>query len=61
MAEQSSRLGTKAKPWKLKTPSGSSEYLTYRDEAGDPPTIVCIGGKTELRYQARAVEACTPC
>jgi hypothetical protein len=55
-AAQNAGLGTKTKPWKLKTPSGSSEYLMYRDEAADPPAIVCVVGKTELRYQARAIE-----
>ena len=48
--------GTKAKPWKLKTPSGSSEYEMYRAEDADPPAIVCVVGKTELRYQIRAIE-----
>jgi hypothetical protein len=28
----------------------------YKDEAADPPAIVCIVGKTELRYQLRAIE-----
>jgi hypothetical protein len=41
--------GTKDKPWKLKTPSGSSEYVMYRAEDADPPAIVCVVGKTELR------------
>ena len=48
--------GTKAKPWKLKTPSGSSDYQMYRAEDADPPAIVCLVGKTELRYQLRAIE-----
>ena len=48
--------GTKAKPWQLKTPSGSSEYHMYRDETLDPPAIVCMVGKTELRYHLRAIE-----
>jgi hypothetical protein len=48
--------GTKEKPWKLKTPPGTSEYLMYRDEDADPPAIVCVVGKTELRYQLRAIE-----
>ena len=52
----SSGLGTKEKPWKLKTPSGSSEYVMYKDEALDPPAIVCLVGKTELRYHLRAIE-----
>jgi hypothetical protein len=48
--------GTKASPWELTTPSGSSTYLMYRDEASNPPSIVCIVGKTELRYQLRAID-----
>jgi uncharacterized protein DUF6855 len=48
--------GTKQLPWELTTPSGSSQYLMYRDETADPPAIVCIVGKTELRYQLRAIE-----
>jgi hypothetical protein len=28
--------GTKADPWKLKTPPGTSEYEMYRDESADP-------------------------
>jgi hypothetical protein len=56
MATKPAGAGTKEKPWKLKTPSGSSEYVMYRDEDADPPAIVCVVGKTELRYQARAIE-----
>jgi len=48
--------GTKQSPWQLTTPSGSSEYVMYRDESLDPPAIVCMVGKTELRYQRRAIE-----
>ena len=48
--------GTKASPWQLKTPSGSSDYQMYKDEAADPPVLVCVVGKTELRYQVRAIE-----
>ncbi len=48
--------GTKQSPWELTTPSGSSQYLMYRDETSDPPSIVCIVGKTELRYQLRAID-----
>mgnify|MGYP001797367767 CR=1 FL=1 len=48
--------GTKQSPWELTTPSGSSEYLMYRDESLDPPAIVCLVGKTELRYDVRAIE-----
>ena len=46
--------GTKQSPWELTTPGGSSQYLMYKDEAAD--AIVCIVGKTELRYQLRAID-----
>ena len=48
--------GTKAKPWKLKTPTGTSEYQMYRAEDADPPAIVCVVGTTELRYHVSAIE-----
>ena len=48
--------GTKDKPWKLKTPSGSSDYTMYKDTTLDPPAIVCRVGTTELRYHLRAIE-----
>jgi len=47
--------GTRESPWVLKTPPGKSEYLAYRDEAADPPALVVIVGKTELRYQLRCL------
>jgi hypothetical protein len=48
--------GTKDKPWKLKTASGTSEYTMYRDPDADPPALVCQVGTTQLRYQLRAIE-----
>ncbi len=48
--------GTKEKPWTLKTPSGSSDFIVYRDEELDPPALVCKVGKTELRYHASAID-----
>lgn len=48
--------GTEAKPWQLKTPPGSAEYQAYRDEQADPPALVVQVGKTQLRYQLRAIE-----
>ena len=56
MATKSSGQGTKEKPWKLMTPPGTSEYVMYRAEDADPPAIVCVVGKTELRYHLRAIE-----
>jgi len=49
-------VGTREQPWQLKTPSGSSEYTMYRDERASPPALVCVVGKTELRYQLRCIE-----
>jgi hypothetical protein len=48
--------GTKQRPWTLKTPSGQSEYQAYRDESADPPALVVQVGKTELRYDLRAID-----
>jgi hypothetical protein len=48
--------GTAADPWILKTPPGSSEYRMYRDEAPDPPALVCQVGSTKLSYHLCAIE-----
>ena len=48
--------GTKESPWELKTPPGSSEYTMYRDDAVDPPILVCKVGSTTLHYQWRAID-----
>lgn len=48
--------GTKDDPWTLRTPPGSSEYTTYRDETADPPALVCEVGSTRLFYQLRCIE-----
>ena len=48
--------GTKQKPWKLKTPPGSSVFEAYRDSAATPPVLVVQVGKTELRYDLRCLE-----
>ena len=55
-AKKVTGAGTKQSPWKLTTPSGSSEYEMYKDEAASPPALICVVGKTELRYQLRAIE-----
>ena len=52
----STAAGTRGDPWKLTTPSGTSEYEMYRDETLDPPAIVCQVGSTQLRYDLRAIE-----
>ncbi len=48
--------GTKEQPWELTTPSGSSQYTMHRDDAHDPPILVCTVGKTVLHYDARALD-----
>jgi len=55
-ANKSKGQGTKESPWLLKTPPGTSDYMMYRDETADPPALVCIVGKTELRYHLRSIE-----
>jgi len=56
MAKKVTGAGTKQSPWQLTTPSGSSEYQMYKDEAASPPALVCVVGKTELRYQLRCLD-----
>ena len=51
-----SGTGTSEDPWQLSTAPGSSAYTMYRDEAADPPVLVCQVGSTTLRYQLRAIE-----
>jgi hypothetical protein len=48
--------GTADDPWQLKTAPGSSDYTMYRDEAGDPPALVCQVGTTTLKYHLSAVD-----
>jgi hypothetical protein len=48
--------GTAEKPWKLKTPPGTSDYQAWRDEAADPPALAVQVGKTQLRYHLRCLE-----
>ena len=48
--------GTPEDPWELKTPPGKSEFTMYRDEAADPPALVCQVGATVLSYRLRCIE-----
>ena len=48
--------GTKDNPWELTTPPGSSSYTMHRDEAADPPALVCQVGSTTLKYHLSAIE-----
>ena len=51
-----SGTGSKDDPWQLTTPPGTSGYSIYRDDAADPPILVCVVGKTTLTYQARCLD-----
>jgi hypothetical protein len=55
MPAQVTGEGTREKPWVLKTPPGGSEFVAFRDEAADPPALVVVVGKTEVRYQLRCL------
>jgi hypothetical protein len=48
--------GTKEDPWALTTAPGSSGYTMHRDEAADPPALVCQVGSTTLRYRVECIE-----
>jgi hypothetical protein len=55
MAESVKGSGTRDDPWLLKTPSGQSDIEAYRDEQADPPALVVIAAKTEVRYLLRSI------
>lgn len=48
--------GTRDDPWQLKTPSRQSDIQAYRDEAADPPALVVVAAKTEVRYLLRSLD-----
>lgn len=51
-----SGTGTRDDPWRLQTAPGTSEYTMYRDDAADPPQLVCQVGSTKLSYRASAID-----
>jgi len=48
--------GTKDDPCVLKTPPGKAEYLIWKDEAAEPPALMCKVGSTVLGYQLRCLD-----
>jgi hypothetical protein len=48
--------GSKGDPWTLTTAPGSSAYTMYRDDAVDPPALICQVGATKLSYHAQCIE-----
>ena len=47
--------GTKENPWKLRTPSGTSDFEMYKDEKDGKEILVCTVGKTVLYYNYQAI------
>lgn len=50
-----SGIGTESDPWVLKTPSLGSQFSMHKDEAHDPPILVCTVGTTVLHYDLRII------
>ena len=48
--------GTPSSPWQLTTPPGSSAFIAYRDDAAEPPALVCKVGSTTLSYHLRCID-----
>jgi hypothetical protein len=48
--------GTADDPWQLTTAPGSSSYTMHKDEAADPPLLVCQVGSTKLTYLLSAID-----
>jgi hypothetical protein len=48
--------GRREHPWRLKSPSRTSEFTAFRDETLDPPALVVKAGSTELRYHLRCIQ-----
>jgi len=48
--------GTPDDPWVLQTPSHTSSYTAWRDEAARPPALVVRVGSTTLSYHLSAVD-----
>jgi len=46
----------KDKPWKLKTPPGTSAYTMHTDEKDGKQILVCTVGSTVLHYDARCLD-----
>ncbi|MBL7718341.1 MAG: hypothetical protein JNL72_05845 [Flavipsychrobacter sp.] len=47
--------GTKQKPWKLKTPPLSSDFIAYKDEKDGKEILVVTVGATTLHYDYRCI------
>jgi hypothetical protein len=50
------KSGSREDPWILKTPSGSSEFVAFRDESVSPPALIVQVRKAQLRYHLRCID-----
>jgi len=50
--------GSKDDPWLLKTPSQTSEFQVWKDEAASPARLVVQVGTTQLSYDLRGLADC---
>ena len=50
--------GAKDDPWLLKTPSQTSEFQVWKDEAASPARLVVQVGTTQLSYDLRGLADC---
>jgi len=48
--------GTADDPWKLQTPSRTSEYLAWREDRETPARLVVQVGATKLAYDLRCLD-----
>lgn len=55
-SHQGTGSGTAEDPWVLTTAPGTASYALHRDPGGEPPVLVCVVGKTTLKYHLCAVE-----
>ena len=56
MTDAGQGSGIKDDPWKLKTPSQTSDFEAWCDEAATPPVLVVQVGSTRLLYHLRGIE-----
>ena len=56
MAVKVKGKGTREQPWVLNTPPGGSVFTAFKDPSLDPPALVVMVGKTEVRYHLRCLE-----
>ena len=56
MAKVTYGTGIAGDPWILKTPSLTSDFQAWKDEALTPPALIVQVGTTKLSYQLRCID-----